>query len=139
VPVTCATGIPLDTDEQLVGTSSENYPPWGFLLPGVASYVPAASAYAYLARGLNAAIPVALVVWSLVVLARHRPVLGVAALVGVTPIAWFTFGVVNPSAVSIAGGLALWTGVLHPGLLNSDLLAPDGTAPRRSPWPGGWP
>lgn len=119
VPVTCASGFPLGTEERLVGTSSENYPPWGFLLPGLASYVPSASSYAYLARALNAAIPVALVVWSLVVLARHRPVLGVAALLGVTPIAWFTFGVVNPSAVSIAGGLALWTGLLHLGLLDA--------------------
>lgn len=117
VPVTCATGIPLGTEDRLIGTSSENYPPWAFVLPGLASYVPAASPYAYLARALNAVLPVALVAWSLVVLARHRPVLGVAALLGITPIVWFTFGVVNPSAVSIAGGLALWTGLLHPGLL----------------------
>ncbi len=123
VPVTCAAGIPLTTDEQLVGTSSENYPPWGFLLPGLASYVPSASGYAYVARVLNAAIPVALLVWSLVVLARHRPVLGVAALLGVTPIVWFTFGVVNPSAVSIAGGLALWVGVLHLGRQRAETLA----------------
>jgi hypothetical protein len=114
VPVTCATGAPLTTDEQLVGTSSENYPPWGFLLPGLASFVPAADAYAYLARAMNAVIAVVLVAWSLVVLARVRPVLAVAALLGITPIAWFTFGVVNPSAVAIAGGLALWTGLLAP-------------------------
>lgn len=114
VPVTCATSQELTTDEQFVGTSSENYPPWGFVLPGLASYVPEAGLYAYLARALNALIPLVLVGWSVSNLARHRRILGVAALAGLTPIAWFTFGVVNPSAVAIAGGLALWAGLLVP-------------------------
>ena len=35
-----------------------------------------------------------------------------SALLGLTPIAWFTFGFVSPSAVAIGGGLALWTGLL---------------------------
>ena len=123
VPVACATTQPLTTDEQLVGTSSENYPPWGFVLPGLASYVPSAGGYAYLARALNALVPLVLVPWAIVNLARERRVLGLAGLAGITPIAWFTFGVVNPSAVAIAGGLALWAGLLVPAGRRAELLA----------------
>jgi hypothetical protein len=61
---------------------------------------------------LNAVVPIALVAGSLVALRQRRSVLAAGALLGVTPIAWFTFGFVSPSAVAIGGGLALWTGLL---------------------------
>jgi Predicted membrane protein (DUF2142) len=126
VPVTCATTQDLTTDEQFVGTSSENYPPWGLVLPGLASYVPDAGLYTYLARALNALIPLALVAWSVSNLAQHGRILGLAALAGITPIAWFTFGVVNPSAVAISGGLALWAGLLVPDGRRATTLATAG-------------
>lgn len=112
VPVACQNTQPLSTRSQELGSTSFNYPPWGFVLPGLASFVPSAGGYAYLARLFNAAIPIALVAASLVALRQRRAVMASAALLGLTPIAWFTFGFVSPSAPTIAGGLALWTGLL---------------------------
>lgn len=112
IPVACASTQPLSTTSRELPTASYNYPPWALLLPGLASFVPSAGGYAYLARLFNAAIPIVLVAGSLVALQRRRSVLAASALLGVTPIAWFTFGFVSPSAVAIGGGLALWTGLL---------------------------
>ena len=112
IPVACANAQPLSTESRELSTLSYNYPPWALILPGLASFVPSAGGYAYLARLLNAAIPVALVAASLLTLVRRRPILAASALLGLTPIAWFTFGFVSPSAVAIGGGLALWTGLL---------------------------
>jgi hypothetical protein len=112
VPVACANAQPLSTDSREMPTSSYNYPPWTLFLPGLASFTSSAGGYAYLARLLNAAIPIALVSAALIALVRRRPILSASALLGLTPIAWFTFGFVSPSAVAIGGGLALWTGLL---------------------------
>jgi hypothetical protein len=112
VPVACESTVPLSTTVRELPSWSFNYPPWALVLPGLASFVPSAGGYAYLARMLNAAVPIALVAGSLVALRQRRSVLAAGALLGVTPIAWFTFGFVSPSAVAIGGGLALWTGLL---------------------------
>lgn len=112
VPVACENTQPLSTTSRELPTTSYNYPPWAYVLPGLASFVPSAGGYAYLARLFSAAVPIALVAASLVALRRRRAVMAAAALLGLTPIAWFTFGFVSPSAPAIAGGLALWTGLL---------------------------
>jgi hypothetical protein len=112
IPVACQSTVPLSTTERELPSSSYNYPPWALVLPGLASFVPSAGGYAYLARVLNAAVPVALVAGSLVALRQRRAVLAAGALLGMTPIVWFTFGFVSPSAVAIGGGLALWTALL---------------------------
>jgi hypothetical protein len=95
-------------------TTSANYPPWTYVLPGLASFVPTPTAYAYLARLLMAAIPLCLVVGALLRVRSSNRGAGVAMLLGLTPIAWFSMSIVNPSAVAIAGGLALWTALLVP-------------------------
>ncbi|MFZ4718043.1 MAG: hypothetical protein ACOYMR_01375 [Ilumatobacteraceae bacterium] len=108
VSVVCSQVI-LTTDTHQVGTSSQHYPPFAMFLPGLASFVPWAEGYAYLARLLSAIIPVALVAAALVRVRRRRSSLTtVALLAGATPIAWFTWGVLNPSAAAIAGATALW-------------------------------
>lgn len=108
----CASGVPLSTDEVPAATTSYNYPPFGLVLPGVASLVSWPAGYAYLARALGALLPVFLLGGAITALAdRHRS-LAVAALAGLTPIAWFTLGVVNPSGLAISGGLALAAGCL---------------------------
>lgn len=111
-PVTCVLPATLSTDPWIAGTTSANYPPAGLILPGLASFVPSAGAYQYLARALSAAVMVALVSWCLVVAARRSTTMAAAMLLGLTPIAWFSGAVINPSAMAIAGGLALWTGLL---------------------------
>jgi hypothetical protein len=108
----CTDDDALRTDTVDVPTTSFNYPPFGLVLPGLASFVPWPEGYAYLARALSALVPVLLVAGALAMLRERGRTLGVAALLGLTPIAWFTFGVVNPSALAIAGGLALATGCL---------------------------
>lgn len=112
VGVGCANLQPIGTAESLRSTRSSEYAPWAFILPGLASFIPSATGYAYLARLLNSLLPVLLVSASLLLLARDRASAATAALLGATPIVWFTFGIVNPSALAIAGGLALWTGLL---------------------------
>ncbi len=120
----CANDITWSDDDVELTTTSYNYPPWALLLPGLASFVPWAEGYAYLARTLSALVPIVLIGSSLELLTRRRRVLGAAALLGLTPIAWFTFGIVNPSAMSIAGGLALWSALLIPRFADrGDLLA----------------
>jgi hypothetical protein len=135
VPVACQDTIALTTDERLAATTSAGYPPYGFVLPGLASYVPWAGGYAYLARALDALVPVLLLGAALAALASQRATAAAAAVLGLTPIAWFTFGIVNPSAPAIAGGLALWTGLLHPSARRADWLVVAGWAavllPRR--------
>ena len=93
------------------------------LLPGLASFVPSAGGYAYLARTLSSLIPVALVCGALIALLRRRAIAAAGALLGLTPIVWFTFGFMSPSAMAIGGGLALWTGLLvHQPRLTREVL-----------------
>ena len=117
-------GTPPD-DTSLTGrqTTSNGYPIWGHLLPGLASFVPSASLYAYLARLLNALLPVALLVGALMRCRRHTSAwLSTGLLVGLTPIAWFIMGIVSPSALAIAGGAALWAATLTDPRRNTDML-----------------
>lgn len=122
VPASCAAAPLDDNSEAPLATTSYNYPPWAYVLPGLASFVAPPDWYTYLARALMAAVPLALLTASL---ARARQMgrgAAVACLVGMTPIAWFSVSIVNPSAVAIAGGLALWTATLIPSSRSIDLL-----------------
>jgi hypothetical protein len=112
VPAACAGIGILTTEPGSVTSSAGAYPIWGHLAPGLASFVPWAGGYLHLARLFNLAIPLLLVIASLVTLRRLGAAPAVAALLGFAPIAWFSLGVVNPSAQAIAGGLALWVGLL---------------------------
>lgn len=114
VTVRCADTTALGTEDEPRATTSSNYAPWTFVLPGFASLAPWADGYAYLARLLNALIPIALLSGGLIALTRTRSAAAPAALLGLTPIVWFTIGTVNPSALAIAGGFALWVGTLVP-------------------------
>ena len=112
VAVGCAS---FETDSTALvasASSSAHYPPWAYVLPGLASYVPAPTMYAYLARTLMAAIPLCLMVGALLRVRSSNRGAGAAVLLGLTPIAWFSMSIVNPSALAIAGGLALWAAIL---------------------------
>src|SRR5215203_2310979 len=61
VPVACQGAQLLSTQTHELPSTSYNYPPWALILPGLASFVPSAGGYAYLARLLSAAIPIVLV------------------------------------------------------------------------------
>lgn len=115
VPAGCASLQSDSTETVTASSTSANYPPWTYVLPGLASFVPSASAYAYLARLLMVLWPLGLLVATFSMVRRHGPGASVALLLGLTPIAWFTMSIVNPSAVAIAGGLALWAALLSLG------------------------
>jgi|GEM_PF-2455616 len=114
VPVTCNNGVGLSTASHAMGTTSQHYPPLGLLLPGLASYVPWAGGYAYLARLLAAAIPFLLLGAVLRRAHRHTALVRMGVLVGLTPLAWFTLSITNPSGLAVAGGLAIWASLLLP-------------------------
>ncbi len=110
-PATCATEQPRPVGNASLVSSANHYPIWGHLLPGLATYMPASIGYPF-ARAFDAAIPVGLFVAGLTLAARHgRLALGSAAL-AITPMAWFSVIVVNPSGLVIAGGFALWAALL---------------------------
>jgi hypothetical protein len=134
-PASCAALESGSTDDVLATTTSANYPPWSYVLPGLASFVPSAGAYAYLARALMAAVPWLLVSAALIHIRSIGRAPALATLLGLTPIAWFSMSIVNPSAVAIAGGLALWAALLTPPDRRGDILMVAGWAatmlPRR--------
>src|SRR6056297_1233182 len=123
VPADCASLGSSSTDLAPASTLAADYAPYAYLLPGLASFVPSPAAYMYLARLLMASIPFLLVVSGLARLRRHAgPGAFAAALLGLTPIAWFSMSIVNPSAVAIAGGFALWVALLTPADRRADML-----------------
>ena len=111
----CAAGLNLPEGEALLGTRSGDYPVWGHLLPGLGTFGPA-DIGVWLQRILDALVPVLLVSASLLVAARRGWAAYGSSLLALTPMAWFSMAVVNPSGLVIAGGFALWTALLTSGL-----------------------
>ncbi len=123
IPARCA-GSPIDSTAMTTRDSTAYvYPIWGQLLPGLASFIPTSQWYLYLARSFNASLAAALVV-AAIRRCRQRSStwLLTGLFVGVTPIAWFSISVVNPSALSIAGGAALWASILTPPRRGQNVL-----------------
>lgn len=113
VPATCAF-TPEHVGATLpLSTNAGSYPLGGHLWYGLFTALPVLDPV-WWARLGGAAAAVALIGWSLVRLHRRSPARAAAVLVGVTPMAWSTFGVVNPSAPAIGGAVALWAGLLTP-------------------------
>lgn len=111
VPVTCSS-VPQHSGAELeLPTRAGEYPVWGHAVFGVLTVLPGLDPiwWARLAGGLIAAT---LMTLSLARTTRHAPVLTGGLLLGVTPMAWSTFGTVNPSSIVIAGSVALWIGLL---------------------------
>jgi hypothetical protein len=121
VPASCTNDLePVDGTTQR-GTKAADYPVWGHLPAGVGTLAPAGWS-AYTARLTDAVIPLGLFVAALWVAAR-RGALGVGStLLGLTPMAWFMVGVVNPSGIVIAGGVGLWVALSAPIRVSPDRL-----------------
>lgn len=111
VPASCAlnpsrTGATLDLPSR-----AGEYPVWGHAVVGVPTLLPVLEPL-WWARAAGAAVATLLVGGALAHAMRlHRPATA-GLLLGVTPMAWSTFGTVNPSSFAIAGSVALWTGLL---------------------------
>ena len=93
-----------------IPSRSGEYPIWSHLWAGVASRLPGADPI-WWARLANAVLATALVGAALASV-RRRPLAAAGVLVALTPMAWFSFSIVNPSSMAIAGGIALWTGLV---------------------------
>lgn len=111
-PASCASSLDGPSDEVLLVTRAGEYPIWGHLVPGAAVKMSSASTSPYLARLASAIVAAGLVVASLSMARRRAPVAGALTLLALTPMAWFTFAVVNPSGPAIAGALAVWVSML---------------------------
>ncbi len=110
-PATCATSQPRPGGEEvLIETRSADYPIWGHLLPGLGTFLPSNMA-GWAARGLDALPAVLLLGLAFVVRARRGWLAAGGALLAITPMAWFSVAVVNPSGLVVAGGIALWVGL----------------------------
>lgn len=104
-------------------TTANQYPIWGHVLPGLASFLPSPTWYLYVARILNGLLGIALVGTAIGRCVRtSNKALLLGMVVGLTPIAWFAMSVVNPSATTIAGGVALWTAMLTERRVRGDVL-----------------
>lgn len=112
VPATCSTRLAVDSDDSAVEGGLSQYPIWGYVLPGVATFVDARDPAWFLGRALGALPGVLLVAASLALARRHGALAASGVLIAMTPMAWFTLAVVNPSGPAIAGGIALWTVLL---------------------------
>lgn len=112
VPAGCAVEPERSGGRVVLTSSAYDYPVWGHGVVGVASLLPGLDAI-WWARIGGAAVAVALVGWSLQLARRSTPdLLAPAVVLAVTPMAWFSFAVVNPSGIAAAGAIALWVGAL---------------------------
>ena len=119
-PASCAADLTAPAGTGIGATRAASYQVWGHLAAGVGTLAPASIA-PWSARAADALIPMLLVAAS-IMLAARRGVLGVGAtMLAITPMAWFMFATVNPNGLTIAGGLAGWTGL-------SALAPPGGSA-----------
>lgn len=99
-------------------TTADDYPPGGHLVPALGTALPGDGGI-WAARATSGIVVVALLAASVVVAQRHRPFGAAGVLVALTPMAWATFGTVNPSSFATAGAIAMWTALLtrRPGWL----------------------
>jgi len=117
-PASCAADLTAPAGTGIGATRAASYQIWGHLAAGVGTFAPAAIA-PWSARASDALIPMLLVA-AAIMLAARRGALGVGAtMLAITPMAWFMFATVNPNGLTIAGGLAVWSGL--------SALAPPGT------------
>jgi hypothetical protein len=106
-PVSCMEDERPTGGDVRVSTRADDYQVWGHLLPGVGTLLPA-SISSTASRLLDASIPIGLIGVSLVLSARRGWLAAGGVLLAVTPMAWFTFAVVNPSGLVTAGAVAMW-------------------------------
>jgi hypothetical protein len=111
VSAACATPRPTSGATIEIPTRAGDYPVWSHLWSGLASRLPG-DQQLWWARAANAVLATLLVAGALAAVAGRR-LAAASVLCALTPMAWFTFGIVNPSSTAIAGALAFWVGLVH--------------------------
>jgi len=112
-PASCAAGVSAPAGVVAFVTTATAYPIWGHLTYGPGTLMPAAVGW-WTSRVSGAVLPVVLVAWALTIARQRTGRLGASGvLLALTPMAWFSMAVVNPSALVIAGGVAMGVGLLR--------------------------
>jgi len=86
------------------------YPPLYYLAVGVPALAVTSSSGIYLMRLIGALLNslfIALAFLAVIAYSRHRFV-AIGVLIGITPMAWFLSGVINPNGLEITTALCLW-------------------------------
>lgn len=112
VPVDCAVDPSTAGGSITLPSTADEYPIWGHVPGGLLSRLPGLAPI-WWARLGGAIVAVALTSAALIVAARRRPLGGAAVLLGLTPMAWGTFAIVNPSSMATAGAIALWSALIY--------------------------
>jgi len=107
-PASCAQQGDEPVEVVDLGTRAQDYPIWGHIAPGLALKISTPNLSPYLPRLFSALLPGALVAAGLIAAARRSALGGGVGLLALTPMAWFTFAVVNPSSLVLAGAFAVW-------------------------------
>ncbi len=97
----------------MILTTAASYPVWGHLLPGIGTMIGGERWSVSMARVLGAVPSTLLFAGALTAaLQAHRERLATAILLAATPTTVFLIAVVNPSGLTVAGALAVWTAAL---------------------------
>ncbi len=94
-------------------TTAASYPVWGHLLPGIGTVIGGERGSVWAARILGA-VPSTILLAAAVTAAlrARRERLAAALLLAMTPTTVFLIAVVNPSGLTVAGALAVWTAAI---------------------------
>lgn len=108
----CQPTVPARTaDAVRTATYAGQYPPLYYAVVGWPSLFLTGEAALYGMRLASALVGAAMLTWGLVPLAR-QPRLLWGAVVGITPMATYMAGMINPNGLEIAAGFAFWTACL---------------------------
>ena len=107
VPVTCASSFVTPEVADLPAAAND-YQVWPHLLAGVASRIPFGNSL-LLARLAYAVVNSLLVTFAL---AAFRDIGRLGVLVALSPATWLLAGSLNPSSLTIGGGVALWSALV---------------------------
>lgn len=110
-PASCITTDPAPEGTGEFDTRASDYPIWGHVITAAAVRAGSISSTPYLERAVAAIVPIALVAAAVVLALRRRALAAALSVVALTPMAWFTLAVVNPSDLVIAGALLAWVAV----------------------------
>jgi hypothetical protein len=112
VPASCQPEVGSDEDEVRANTYVGTYPPLYYVLAGWPARVFAPDRALYVMRIVTALLCAALLASGLVAASRLGRMLLVGAVLGITPMAVFMAGSINPSGVEIAAAFCLWPSLL---------------------------